>query len=104
MESPHFLNIIFAQLPSKKLTGPGEYFLAEIFELSFDIPDAKLDDHRGTETAHTYSSADDNILIAFAISMQKLMHYLETESSVAIKWFRDKKMIVYPRKYMRNKK
>ena len=63
------------------------------------IPGTKLDDHWGIETANTYNSADDNILTKFPTSTQKLIHYLEAEDSVAIKWFRDKKVIVYPGKF-----
>lgn len=50
------------------------------------------------KTENTYNFAD-NILTAFGISMQKVIHPLKAESSVAIKWFRDKKMIVDPGKF-----
>ena len=51
------------------------------------------------ETAHAHNFADDNTLTAFANNIQNLIHLLESESSVAIKWFKDNKMIVNPGKF-----
>ena len=47
--------------------------------------------------AHNF--ADDNTLTAFANNIQNLIHLLESESSVAIKWFKHNKMIVHPGKF-----
>ena len=52
------------------------------------------------KTDNNYNFAD-NILTAFGISMQKVTHPLKAESSVAIKWFRDNKMIVDPGKFQK---
>ena len=43
--------------------------------------------------------ADNNVLTAFAVNIQNLMHLLEYESRLAVKWFKDNKMIVNPRKF-----
>ena len=51
------------------------------------------------EIANAHNFADDNTLTAFANSIQNLIHLLEPESSVAIKWFKDNKMIVNPGKF-----
>ena len=51
------------------------------------------------EIANAHNFADDNKLTAFANSSQNLIHLLESESSVAIKWFKDNKMIVNPGKF-----
>ena len=48
------------------------------------------------ETANAHTFADDNTLTAFANNIQNLIHLLEFECSVAIKWFKDNKMIVNP--------
>ena len=59
------------------------------------------------EIANSHNFADDNTLTAFANNIQNLIHFLESESSVAIKWFKDNKTIVNPRKFqtiMLNKK
>ena len=46
MESLHFLNTIFAKLPSENSTGPGDFK-----SLNFVLtPGAKLGGHRGTWT------------------------------------------------------
>ena len=50
-------------------------------------------------TANAHNFADDNTLTAFTNNIQNLIHLLESESSVAIKWFKDNKMIVYPEKF-----
>ena len=52
-----------------------------------------------TEIANAHNFADDNTLTAFANSIQNLIHLLESESSVAIKWFKENKMIVNPGKF-----
>ena len=51
------------------------------------------------EIANAHNFADDNTLTAFANSIQNLIHLLVSESSVAIKWFKDNKMIVNPGKF-----
>ena len=51
------------------------------------------------EIAHAHNFADDDTLTALANSIQNLIHILESESSVAIKWFKDNKMIVNPGKF-----
>ena len=51
------------------------------------------------EIANAHNFADDNMLTAFANSIQNLIHLLESECSVAIKWFKDNKMIVNPGKF-----
>ena len=49
------------------------------------------------ETAHNF--ANENTLTAFANNIQNLINLLEPERSVAIKWFKDNKMIVNPGKF-----
>ena len=49
------------------------------------------------ETAHNF--ANENTLTAFANNIQNLINLLESECSVAIKWFKDNKMIVNPGKF-----
>ena len=49
------------------------------------------------ETAHNF--ANENTLTAFANNIQNLINLLEPECSVAIKWFKDNKMIVNPGKF-----
>ena len=51
------------------------------------------------ETVHAHSFADNNTLTVFASNIQNLIHLLESKSSVAIKWFKDNKMIVNPGKF-----
>ena len=51
------------------------------------------------EIANAHNFADDNTLTAFANSIQNLIHLLKSESSVAIKWFKENKMIVNPGKF-----
>ena len=43
--------------------------------------------------------AGDNTLTAIANNIQNLIHLLEPESSVAIEWFQNNKMIVNPGKF-----
>ena len=47
-----------------------------------------------TETANAHNFADGITLTAFANNIQSLIHLLEPECSVAIKWFKDNKMII----------
>ena len=49
-----------------------------------------------TETANARNFGDGNTLTAFTNNIQNLIHLLESENSVAIKWFKDNKMIVNP--------
>ena len=51
------------------------------------------------EIANAHNFVDDNTLTAFANNIQNLIHLLESECSVAIKWFKDNKMIVNPGKF-----
>ena len=51
------------------------------------------------EIANAHNFADDNTLTAFANNIQNLIHLLGAESSVAIKWFKDNKLIVNPGKF-----
>ena len=51
------------------------------------------------ETANAHNFVDDNTLTAFANNIQNLIHLRESESSVAIKWFKNNKMTVNPRKF-----
>ena len=51
------------------------------------------------EIANAHNFADNNTLNAFASNTQNLIHLLESESSIAIKWFEDNKMIVNPGKF-----
>ena len=51
------------------------------------------------EIANSHNFPDDNTLTAFANNIQNLIHLLESESSVAIKWFKDNKTIVNPGKF-----
>ena len=52
-----------------------------------------------TEIANAHNFAGDITLTVFANNIQNLIHLLESESSVAIKWFKDNKMIVNPGKF-----
>ena len=51
------------------------------------------------EIASGNNFADDNTLTAFRNNIQKLKHLLASESTVAIKWFKDNKLIVNPRQF-----
>ena len=51
------------------------------------------------EIANAHNFADNNTLNAFANNTQNLIHLLESESSIAIKWLEDNKMIVNPGKF-----
>ena len=54
---------------------------------------------QGSIVTNSHKSADDNTLTAFANNIQNLIHLLESESRVTIKWFKDNKMIVNPGKF-----
>ena len=41
------------------------------------------------ETANAHNFADDNRLTAFGNNIQNSIHLLESESSAAIKWFKN---------------
>ena len=56
------------------------------------------------ETANAHNFADDSTLTVFANKIQNLIHLLEPESILAIKWFKDNKMIVNPGKFRVKKK
>ena len=46
------------------------------------------------ENTNAHNFADYNTLTAFANNIRNLIHLLESESTAAIKWFRDNKIIV----------
>ena len=46
-----------------------------------------------------YNYSDDNTISAFAKSIPELINILETESEIAIKWFKENNMIVNPDKF-----
>ena len=52
-----------------------------------------------TETANAHNFADDNTLTDFTNNIQNLIDLLEFECGVAIKWFKNNKMIVNPGKF-----
>ena len=51
------------------------------------------------EEASLHNFADDNTLSAFANSITELIHILERESDIAIKWFKENGMSVNPEKF-----
>ena len=51
------------------------------------------------EIANARNFADDKTLNAFANNIQNLIHFLEHESNVTIKWFKDNEMILNPGKF-----
>ena len=51
------------------------------------------------EIANARNFADDKTLNAFANNIQNLIHFLEPESNVTIKWFKDNEMILNPGKF-----
>ena len=51
------------------------------------------------ETANAHNFADNNILTDFTNKIQNLIDLLEFECGVAIKWFKNNKMIVNPGKF-----
>ena len=46
------------------------------------------------ESSSTYNFADDNTLSAWANTISDLVHKLESDSNIAIEWFKMNKMIV----------
>ena len=48
-------------------------------------------------SAHSF--ADDNTLSSFTKTIEKLIGVLESESEIAIKWFKENHMIVNPGKF-----
>ena len=52
-----------------------------------------------TENAKVYNFADDNTLTTFAQNVRNLISVLESESNIAIEWFKTNKMIVNPGKF-----
>ena len=78
-----FLNVI-SGAPQRSIVGP------ILFNCFFN------DFFYVIEIANAHSFADDNTLTAFANNIQNLIHLLDSESSVVIKWFKDNKMIVNP--------
>ena len=70
MESLHFLNITFAELPSGESTNPGEFnffYISPLKSLNLVlIPGAKLDGHRGTWTG-CFSEKEHNVFNPFQL-------------------------------------
>ena len=51
------------------------------------------------ENSDLLNYADDNTITAWANSIRELINTLESESDIAIKWFKDNEMIVNPDKF-----
>ena len=49
--------------------------------------------------ASAHNFADDNTLSSFAKTIENLISILESESEIAINWFKDNHMIVNPGKF-----
>ena len=49
-----------------------------------------------TEIANAHNFVDDNALTDFVNNIQNLIHLLESENSLAIKLFKENKMVVNP--------
>ena len=52
-----------------------------------------------TESSSIYNFADDNTLSAWANTVSDLTNKLESDSTIAIEWFKMNKMIVNPNKF-----
>ena len=72
----NFVNVI-SGIPHGSIVGPN------LFNCFFN------DFLNVIETDNAHSFADDNTLKAFANNIKNLIHLLESECSVAIKWFKD---------------
>ena len=81
-----FLNVI-SGVPQRSIAGPVPFncFFNDFFYV--------------IEIANAHNFADDNAPSAFANNIQNLIHILTSESSVAIKWFKDNKINESPRKF-----
>ena len=82
----YFLNVI-SGVPQEPIGGP--ILFNCFFSYFFYV----------IETANVHNFANDNTLTASANNVQNLIHLLESECSVAIKWFKDNKMIVNSGKF-----
>ena len=82
----NFENII-AGVPQCSIAGP-LLFDFSINDLFFFI-----------ESSSVHNFADDNTLSAWANTISDLINKLESDSNIAIEWFKMNKMIVNPNKY-----